>query len=509
MWLVGVDGASWDVIRPLLAAGEMPRLAALMERGAHGVLRSEEPTISPALWATIATGMPRFEHGIVDFSVRVPGGGLARSGPADRRAPALWELVGAAGGRSAVVGWFGSYPAEPIRGAYVSKGFDNEKPDPREVHPPELLDALVEKMRVDARRGDVEAIVRTPFLQDTLVEDLRTMAALRVVLEEGSYDLVATYLSGIDVVQHVTWRHMDPDSQAFPQDGPPDPALADVIPSYYRFVDHALGGLVDAAPENATFVIVSDHGAGPLEPAEAYHFQLDVLLAALGLDDRALAFGELYRHDERVWLNLAGVEPDGIVSPGDAAAVAGEIAGRLRALRTDDDEPVFALVDVTADDDGWQPGDAALRVRFSAAALLAESVDDGGTRIEFAPVRLRHEDVSGAHRRDGIVVVAGPAVRPGALPEPVSLYRVAPTVLYLLGLPQDRRMLRWAPADGGVLAAAVADETLADRPVTMVAGYPGTDRDDARRELAGRRDDREDPRAEEQLERLRSLGYVR
>ena len=57
---------------PLLGPGplhdpKLPHLAGLMERAAHGVLLSEEPTISPAIWATIATGMPRFEHGVVDF----------------------------------------------------------------------------------------------------------------------------------------------------------------------------------------------------------------------------------------------------------------------------------------------------------------------------------------------------------------------------------------------------------------------------------------------------------
>ena len=51
VWVIGVDGATWDLLRPFAAAGELPNVAALMREGSWGTLRSEEPTISPALWS--------------------------------------------------------------------------------------------------------------------------------------------------------------------------------------------------------------------------------------------------------------------------------------------------------------------------------------------------------------------------------------------------------------------------------------------------------------------------
>ena len=86
------------------------------------------------------------------------------------------------------------------------------------------------------------------------------------------------------------------------------------------------------------------------------------------------------------------------------------------------------------------------------------------------------------------------------------MYQVAPTVLYLLGLPQDERMLAVAPADGGVLRAAIAEHWLAGHPVTMVAGYPGTDR--AGRVWQAGAASASDPAHAEALERLRGLGYI-
>ena len=64
------------------------------------------------------------------------------TGPAFRRAPAIWALVGAAGGRSAVISWFGSHPAERIPGHYIAKGFDPEHLQARQVHPPAFADVL-------------------------------------------------------------------------------------------------------------------------------------------------------------------------------------------------------------------------------------------------------------------------------------------------------------------------------------------------------------------------------
>jgi predicted AlkP superfamily phosphohydrolase/phosphomutase len=501
VWLIGIDGADWDLMEPMMQRGELPNIARLVEEGAHGPLLSEEPTISPALWATIATGMPRFRHGVVNFMVKLPGRfATVQAGPPDRRSPAVWELVGAAGGRSAVISWFGSYPAEEITGYYISKGFDPEELRPAQIHPDSMIPVLLEEGRVRLRRQDAEAIALSNFLRDTLLEDARSLAAFRTILSREPVEFAAVYLSGPDVVQHVTWRHMDPSSQQFPQDGEADPRFAGVIPAYYRFVDDAVGEIGRMAPPGTTIVVVSDHGGGPMQPEEAYHFQLEVLLERLGLmqQDRGALFaiGELYRHEKRIWLNLA------------AADETAGIAERLRSMTTDSGAPLFASVADHTADPGWGPDDPALTVRFSPDALVASKVIDGGRELDFAPVRLRHTDVSGAHRLEGILILHGPAVRPGPLSEAATIYNIAPTLLYLLGLPQDQRMLSLAPAGGGVLSKAMKPEIIDSHPVLMISEYPATDR----ALLLRSGEDSSavpDPAAEAAVEKLRSLGYIR
>jgi predicted AlkP superfamily phosphohydrolase/phosphomutase len=476
LFLIGIDGATWDLIVPMARRGELPNFAALMAEGAHGVLESEPPTISPALWATIATGVPRFEHGVFDFLVKLPGSrDAAEAGPLDRRSPAVWEHVGSAGGRSTVISWFGSFPAEPIEGTYVSKGCDPENPRSEQVHPDSFASLLRDRVRVETRPIDLEQIGFTTYLRKTLLDDARTLAILRVALEEEVPDLVVAYFQGIDVVQHVTWGDMDPASRAFESPGERDPRHAGVIPAYYRYIDHTLGQIRDLAPEGATLMVVSDHGGGPLQLEHAFHFQLDVLLGMIGLQapggGEVLAIDQLYLHDKRIWLNLEGVEDGGTVPLAEASSRAHEVAARLGDLRTDRDDPLFESVEVLVDRAEWRPGDPALVVRFSVAALLTGTVRDGKAEHAFAAVRMRHSDVTGEHRRDGVLLLHGPGIRRGPLTVPANLYQVAPTVLYLLGLPQDGRMLRWAPANGGVLEAVVDPTLLASMPIRAVADY--------------------------------------
>lgn len=515
VWLIGVDGATWDLIEPMVKDGGLPVFREMMETGATAVLRSEEPTISPALWATIATGVPRFRHGITNFRVKIPGSyRLVQSGPPDRREPALWNLVGAAGGTSAVISWFGSFPAEEIAGFYVSKGFDPESPKDGQVHPPGLAEILARQARVIMRRGDLEEIGWNEDYRRTLVEDARALAALREVLRQDHPDFVAVYFAGVDVVQHVAWHHMDPASQAFPEDGEADPDLAGVIPAYYRYIDDTLGRIRSMAPEGTTIVVVSDHGAGPMRRDEAFVPALPPLLEALGLMDgehgAVFTMSQPYRHEKPIWLNIRGVEPAGVLPSADAEAAAASIGERLLSLRTDAGKPVFSSVRNLAGEPGWAPGDPALSVRFSFAATASRTVTDGKRTVPAAAFVSRLPGVSGSHRPEGILLLSGPGIRPGRLAGGASIYNVAPTILYLLGLPQSESMLAVAPADGGVLARAIDPALLERAPIEMTDRYPVASRPG--RTHGALPTDAEvglDPAHEREMERLRSLGYIR
>jgi predicted AlkP superfamily phosphohydrolase/phosphomutase len=273
--IIGIDGATWDVIDPLFERGELPNLRRVVEAGVRAPLRSERPLISPPIWTTVATGVSRREHGLKRFGLR--DGELVSA--RQRRAPALWTLASRRGLRSAVIGWWGTYPAESIRGVVVSERalklrdedlrsrFRQPLLPPRLAHlthPPEVLELLAATLfRMPERAAEQ---TDDDFLLERLrVEDAASMRTLIQLRERtGAFDLELLLLRGVDPVSHLFWRHHEPDAAAYAGLPPADPdeqaRYASAVEGHYRFVDALLGDLpARPAPERVIFLL-SDHG---------------------------------------------------------------------------------------------------------------------------------------------------------------------------------------------------------------------------------------------------------
>ncbi len=119
--VVGWDGADWSLLDPLLKEGRLPHLKALLEKGSQARLETYRPRASPLLWTTMATGLTPPEHGVVDFQEFdvATGSSLPISGRS-RTGPAIWNVASAKGLTSGVVGWWATWPAEAVKGFFVS-----------------------------------------------------------------------------------------------------------------------------------------------------------------------------------------------------------------------------------------------------------------------------------------------------------------------------------------------------------------------------------------------------
>ncbi len=295
--VIGVDGLEWSVLRPLIAAGRCPNLRGLMERGAFGRLATLKPTLSPVIWTTIATGRLPRDHGILDF--------LDEQGrvytSARRAVPALWNIADRFGLTSNVVGWWNTFPAEPVAGVVVSgcnaAGMvaTNWKPAlvpgiDGQVHPAELE---AEILRIAGEAGDqpaVEAARRVVFgdagldvegaadasadpraerqavrlaIQQTLWSlqaDAAFTAVAEHLLRTRPADLNLVYLASPDVTGHRFWRPHEPDAFRWRGDPASDAALAGAVPADVAWVDGLIGRLVAAAGPETTVLVLSDHG---------------------------------------------------------------------------------------------------------------------------------------------------------------------------------------------------------------------------------------------------------
>jgi len=143
--ILGLDGADWEIMTPLLSEGQLPNLGRLKVRGAWGNMKTMMPWLSPLLWTSVATGKPPEEHGIIDFLAKdAKTGQIVPVSSRWRRVKALWNMFTDAGKSSAFIAWWATWPSEPVQGFMVSDrvayslfGFISSDPGPSGATYPE------------------------------------------------------------------------------------------------------------------------------------------------------------------------------------------------------------------------------------------------------------------------------------------------------------------------------------------------------------------------------------
>jgi predicted AlkP superfamily phosphohydrolase/phosphomutase len=281
--VIGVDGMSWDVALPLIAQGKMPNLARLLARGAHGLMKGEGPLISPAIWTTVATGMPREAHGIDDFFAKVPFEyRQAVMSTRFRRVPALWQMADWAGKSVGAVNWYAAMPAEKInRGVFIAQGIT----DPRQARPDQVYpEAWLERVRsVPLPKSlpyeDLLARVNDPRVQNAYDQDRAMFAVSLEIMREQHPDLMLVYFQNVDVISHGFWKYRAPIGldYSFPVSAADKVRYQDVIDLHYQLTDRMIGGLL-AEAEGYTVFVLSDHGFGPTYPPHNIFPDLNQLL---------------------------------------------------------------------------------------------------------------------------------------------------------------------------------------------------------------------------------------
>lgn len=387
MLIFGLDGATWAVLGPAIARGDLPNLARLRARSTWGVLHSTIPPVTFPAWTTFATGVNPGKHGIFDFTRREPGTYRVRFVNATfRKAPTVWRRLSDAGRRVCVLGIPGTYPPEPIHGCMIS-GFDTPvttRADRSFVYPPEWADDVLrdggfpfadfQEFRIAGgwHRHAADQLLRGIEIKTRLAATL---------LRRERWDCFLLLFGESDTAAHHFWHLHDESSPRFAADLRDE--VGDVLARVYVALDTAIGEILALAGDD-TVLIASDHGFGgvgtkalflnqwlaasglqrrvPLAPGagvagrikrsalryvpaawQAKLFRVAGGRIADGLESRArfagidwsrtCAYSEDLNYFPNVWLNLAGREPAGVVAPGDYERVRDEVIAALGAWR--------------------------------------------------------------------------------------------------------------------------------------------------------------------------------
>jgi predicted AlkP superfamily phosphohydrolase/phosphomutase len=420
VYVIGLDGATWDIIDPLIERGKLPVFKELKESGAWARLRTFDPTLSAVVWTSIATGKSMIKHGIVDWTyvnkqkIEVP------YSSSEKRVPSIWEMMDEHGLRSVVLNWFVTYPPDAVRGVMVSDSFGaavlkalTGNRDPREfadtVHPRKEFTKLYAILSGMSAAG--------AFRYPRLVEEMKLP------------DYMAEYKARYD-------------------GNPGRVPILSVWPSFLAY-DRIQDALVDHYLEENDY---------------------DLFLAYYRFPDVFFHFATLFL--ERAYHDRI----DAYV--GASSEPTAEVLSEFNRMMADVAEPLLREKEAVL-------AKVLDRVRKEGAYLLV--VSDHG--FQMSSKGYTHYGLpAGTPPPDGILTLLGPGVKPGVRIE-ASVYDVAPTILYLKGLPVGADM------DGKPLFEALASA----KPV-RTALYTRM------KHQAGERNTELDKK---KLEELKSLGYIK
>ena len=285
---LGLDGADWHLLDEYIARGLMPNLQHLVETGTSGRLQTQPPALSPLVWTTMMTGVGPLDHGILDFVQFHPTTGLKEPiGSTQRRVPAIWNMVDAAGKTSSVFGLWATYPAESVHGLMVSDRlftflFKEQSP-PEGIVFPATEEAWARDALTRAEAGtDYRALqAYLPWLSEAEYRQVaesdnpygNPISALRRILVETSVyrtlsldwiarqrpDLAVVYLQGTDTIGHVFAPYVPPQQ---PEVNARDYARYQRVPEqYFHALDAVIGEYAAIADRTgAVLMLASDHG---------------------------------------------------------------------------------------------------------------------------------------------------------------------------------------------------------------------------------------------------------
>jgi len=302
--LVGFDGLDWKILQPLLDRGELPNFARLIKNGASGRLATLQPTLSPILWNSIASGKRAGKHGIHGFTEVNPDTGTVRPvSSTSRTCKAVWNILQQSGRRVNVINWFAGHPAEPLNGVAVSPLFFEGNAGAGTLHPAELaatwadlrvlhdeVDGEIGRLFVrDIAKVDQDKDPRLGQLASELAKTFSIQATALEAMQRGPWDFTAVYFRFTDILAHIFMPFHPPKLEGVPEEL--FHHYQDVVNSSYRLADLLLAHLCHAAGPTANVLVLSDHGfasdtlrpkpeADPFARVEEWHRQHGVLIAA-------------------------------------------------------------------------------------------------------------------------------------------------------------------------------------------------------------------------------------
>lgn len=550
VFVIGLDGATFDIIEPLVKGGKLPTFKNLMEEGVWGKLGSTMPPVTAPAWVSFMTGKNPGKHGVFGFV-----GPLMENyrrkilNYKSIRCHTLWQILTKYNKKVGIINLPFTYPPEHVKGFVIPEVVGQIWNDEPLSYPQELADMLRKHIKNYFSSPDCLKYWFTDQKDNLLTELYRALdskkKATHYLMKQYEWDILVSVFTETDRVQHFFWKYMDSKHPAY--DAATAKRYGDAIFNFYQAMDRAIGELIEKLGDSANLMIVSDHGFGPNHksvyinrwlvnlgllklrrityplrkfkfPNVTYKilFKLGIpyinpivfkkvegskqeIDPRLGLNiyslidwSRTKAYCG-HRSEQGIFINLRGREPKGIISPGrEYEELRDQIIDELYKIKDPVDNKT--VVDRAYRREEIYHGGSihqAPDILFEMRDYIYKAVEP----IHEEKIVEEERWLTGSHRLNGIFLIKGPVIKNGSKIDGAEIVDIVPTILHLMGLPIPKDI------DGRVLTECLVPKYLESHPVQYSAVIPEKDQDIS--------DDIYTLDQERAItEKLKSLGYI-
>jgi len=474
--MIGLDGVTWDVIRPLIKSASLPTFKFLMENGVYGILESVIPPVTGPSWVSLVTGRNPGKTGIFDFLNRKTSTSYTLTPVSSSyfKGKAVWDYLSRFGFKVGVVAFPLLNPPYKVDGFMVSGMFGSKRVI---TYPKELIKEIIGIMP----DGKYEVIVdyHNPKYDDVelFLKDLgsflnKQFNMVLYLLREKYWDFFFYVCSATDWFQHLMWKYFDRNYPLYDQKK--FQKYSDVVINFFKRIDEFIETALKLAGENTIIVIVSDHGFGPqwgvfnlsrwlelkgymkVKVKKAKKYYLKLLLNKLHLVPLISSFLKYFlrkigkrggpynllvrsiEYDKSLAYTLGHTIPFGAIyldaQQKNNSALREKIIGELKNLGNEINEELNIRI--------YKPEEIYWGPLTSLAPDIIFTINNWSCVIEEDPNKdfiyinepfsNRH---TGSHRLDGIFLMYGPHIRKGVNIGKVKIYDITPTILQLFKLP--------------------------------------------------------------------------
>jgi predicted AlkP superfamily phosphohydrolase/phosphomutase len=469
--VIGFDGATFDVIKPLVKKGELRTFRKLMKKGVYGKLKSTIPPVSAPAWTSFMTGKNPGKHGIFDFRIWDPKkydkSILVDSTKIDGMK--IWNILNLFGKKVGIINVPLTYPPEKVDGFLISGMLSPSLEN--FTYPPELKYEL-EDYIIDTEAGGHFIPSFGKIDEKSFSKQLEDMADSRLKnalkLWKPDLDLFIVIFRFLDAAQHVFWEKRE------------------YIEMFYEKADCILEQFLNKISKNTTLFVMSDHGFGPKATKDVhlndwlmknnflkvrnlrfitYKRKIERLLASLGVINILWKFlpkevkeRGIHEYDCIDWsstkayfspkhfafpwigieINVKGKKEMGVVEPEEYKQVRSEVIKKLKEFKDPETgekviEKIFKREELYTGNHIHEASDIILKFKFPYRG--EKSLGNEKLITQTIPTNIK-----GEHKLYGIFIAYGSQIRSGVELKGLDIVDIAPIILHVFGLPIPRDM---------------------------------------------------------------------